>query len=786
MLSDHSCIHKAENFGVDSHPAPPIENSTCQEINAVIERAMANPEVGWCKGAVQNEQPTHGAGMWSKHNPHGRRLQGWDDNCGSIYLFARFSFCCESCDQVLYGSASVEQATCRSPAFKSSLIRGLAFEHANDLICCNRAPSDRCYALEVLAALAQVEQGKVIQCFDENAKAVWACFCTGLLSKNDDFIFCILQRSSYELTTPWHYYCFATSKEIQEPRRPWNALDLLINPPEKARFYDDPLDLIYAPSSKGQAIHVELQCFSHGMIDLAVSSLMFAGPLHRAIHTLNHNPLLAVPQFSPKTPGTLQLLLPLKMDSASNRVHASFVLEVSKSRRGERAYHVVDIVTLERGYVNARVLMPIVQSWLLKHVEDSRVCGTEVRPDICKSCSLYLQQFQSDPGIFNSHPQKQQAFSPQGLCAGANMSTEFAEIDDVSCMSMPMFDEMSLEGVDVAALSELSGFNELSSRNLAMTIPNLQAMNFLNNEQQLRTEIVHFSYPSEKINCTEVNGSHPKEPDSDGSSTSVTRRQAVGMASRWMEVDSSSIQSSIYSRLATLSSSNGKLGTWNREIPSGHKQDEFVEFTPADDACPKMNISALPPRFVAEFLSEDQGCEQRAERYTHETFGVYGIVNRCIIRENKNHAGKWFAIIEFRIWSDEEIRMKLVAGCEVKFPNFYEGEDVLIRRHKDKHNKLIRTQWSSSTANSPCRPKWVYTGLDTKAGKPLYKGPCTICGCESTVPFKPVVNGQPPRCRSCLPLHPSLLSTYNQSLPPLDPAATTNSLVFDHKSSASF
>jgi hypothetical protein len=30
----------------------------------------------------------------------------------------------------------------------------------------------------------------------------------------------------------------------------------------------------------------------------------------------------------------------------------------------------------------------------------------------------------------------------------------------------------------------------------------------------------------------------------------------------------------------------------------GHRQDEYVEFTPADDACPKVNISQLPPRYI--------------------------------------------------------------------------------------------------------------------------------------------------------------------------------------------
>lgn len=79
-----------------------------------------------------------------------------------------------------------------------------------------------------------------------------------------------------------------------------------------------------------------------------------------------------------------------------------------------------------------------------------------------------------------------------------------------------------------------------------------------------------------------------------------------------------------------------------------------------------------------------------------------------------------------------------------------DGEDVYVRRHKDKQSKMLRNGSGPSTG-LPCRPDWKYTGTDTRLGKPLYRGPCSICGRESTVPFKPVVNGQPPRCRTCLP-----------------------------------
>ncbi|GAQ89443.1 hypothetical protein KFL_005240030 [Klebsormidium nitens] len=179
----------------------------------------------------------------------------------------------------------------------------------------------------------------------------------------------------------------------------------------------------------------------------------------------------------------------------------------------------------------------------------------------------------------------------------------------------------------------------------------------------------------------------------------------------------------------------------------------FVEFSPQDDLCPKVNISQLPAKFVATFLSGDPnrpGFEYNAEQYAEQLFSRYGAVSKTLVRENKNHPGKWFAIVEFSYWTNEEVRQRLVAGEQIRFANFFDGEDVYVRRHKDKQSKMLRSG-SGPSSGLPCRPDWKYTGTDTRLGKPLYRGPCSMCGRESTVPFKPVINGQPPRCRTCLP-----------------------------------
>ncbi|GAQ92929.1 hypothetical protein KFL_012070010, partial [Klebsormidium nitens] len=187
-----------------------------------------------------------------------------------------------------------------------------------------------------------------------------------------------------------------------------------------------------------------------------------------------------------------------------------------------------------------------------------------------------------------------------------------------------------------------------------------------------------------------------------------------------------------------------------------HRSDRgdsiFVEFSPQDDLCPKVNINQLPAKFVATFLLGDANrprFEYNAAQYAERLFSCYGAVSKTLVRENKNHPGKWFAIVEFSYWTNKEVRQRLVAGEQIRLTDFFDGEGVYVRRHKDKQSYMSRNG-SEPSNGLPCRPDWKYTGTDMRLGKPLYRGPCSICGRESTVPFKPIVNGQPPRCRTCL------------------------------------
>lgn len=60
-----------------------------------------------------------------------------------------------------------------------------------------------------------------------------------------------------------------------------------------------------------------------------------------------------------------------------------------------------------------------------------------------------------------------------------------------------------------------------------------------------------------------------------------------------------------------------------------------------------------------------------AEQYAEQLFSRYGAVSKTLVRENKNHPGKWFAIVEFSYWTNEEVRQRLVAGEQIRFANFF-------------------------------------------------------------------------------------------------------------------
>lgn len=225
---------------------------------------------------------------------------------------------------------------------------------------------------------------------------------------------------------------------------------------------------------------------------------------------------------------------------------------------------------------------------------------------------------------------------------------------------------------------------------------------------------------------------------------------------------------------------------WNGAIDydlMASRGDEYVEFTPQDDLCPKLNISQLPPMFVHDFYTGKAAYgEALAVSHFEQIFADYGLVAKVVSREHSKHHGKFFAIVEFQYWSNELMRARLVAGEQICFQGFYKSEEVLIRRHKDKHKVTL------ATSASLCRPDWKYTGIDTRTGKPLYKGPCSNCTRECTVPFRPVVKGQPPRCRACLPYVMGGLmgATSSQSGPlgtDLSPTMASTSLHFNHPSS---
>lgn len=46
-------------------------------------------------------------------------------------------------------------------------------------------------------------------------------------------------------------------------------------------------------------------------------------------------------------------------------------------------------------------------------------------------------------------------------------------------------------------------------------------------------------------------------------------------------------------------------------------------------------------------------------------------------------------------------------------------------------------------------PGWSDTGRKTTAGKPVWEGSCSSCGKHTTVPFVPLADGSPPKCREC-------------------------------------
>eukprot|EP00218_Dolichomastix_sp_CCMP3274_P005504 CAMPEP_0170158912 /NCGR_PEP_ID=MMETSP0033_2-20121228/69384_1 /TAXON_ID=195969 /ORGANISM="Dolichomastix tenuilepis, Strain CCMP3274" /LENGTH=509 /DNA_ID=CAMNT_0010396375 /DNA_START=61 /DNA_END=1586 /DNA_ORIENTATION=+ len=331
---------------------------------------------GWCHPALTPQGVAHReSGMWSVENTLGVELVGLDD-LESLYEFAHVP--------TVEEAAPPPGAPCRSLESLQQLVQVEAWAPKGSVG--NRESSEYLGTLRsYLNAqfLRCVDQGKVVQCFDHSGVAIWACFNTGLLSVvQEELVFAVMRRDRLSTRgTPWVLHVFCNQVRLQEAQAEWSEVEVLIDVPRPAVFLEDPLDQLWCPSVPGVTLDAETQLWgtfeqhferfppflrSPGVSSQARKQAVTAA-MQRAVRLAEHNPRLSVPQYvrpSPRALGTVQLLLPLKLEPETNDTHLALVVSIQKSRRGGRVYRATGLLPLERAYSNARAIMPIQEPWL--------------------------------------------------------------------------------------------------------------------------------------------------------------------------------------------------------------------------------------------------------------------------------------------------------------------------------------------------------------------------------------------------------------------------------------
>lgn len=195
------------------------------------------------------------------------------------------------------------------------------------------------------------EENKIAITPDEE----FACFNTGLITKNHEPLFALLQKNKLEDVA--HYWHF--SKFCRKGERDLNRFPSL---PEMAHYFDDPSVLVF-DTRKELRVNVEhiiednLERFPAELKTMNPFGLqnLVKGAIDTASERVKRNYKTAIPQYYQ---GAIQLLLPLALLDPA-RTDLALVVE-----NFTEFYRVSTCLTLDMAYNNARQLARPDRDWL--------------------------------------------------------------------------------------------------------------------------------------------------------------------------------------------------------------------------------------------------------------------------------------------------------------------------------------------------------------------------------------------------------------------------------------
>jgi len=587
---------------------------------------------------------------------------------------------------------------------------------------------------------ACVDQGKVLQLLQQDGSASFAVFNTSLIARNsDEPIFAVLSSNpdpSSPPSKPWGLFSWVTETELTAASQPWNASHTLHKGPNPATLVPDPTLLVFWPSDR-TAEFATGESFDESIDALAdvfppafqnnacVRHVAVMDAMRRARRRALYEPGVAVPQYCKRT-NEVQLLLPLKIDTSDSSTHAhlALVLCAYSTRKGERVYRATSVQRLRTAYMNARIVMPIYQPWLLAGVSDEAGPGPEndVIAQPLERAQGYTEQQKQQEQQQDYETFLQQKWHPQGQArhrgeSGNVSSGHKQSMDGGNSSGLSWGDEIEDEGNSEDARSSPTSFQHATTISGCMQ----RAQNF----------------------AAAASKAPPAKTDAyTGTSHAVTIAAASSRGG------------------SASANANGNWAASSSATLKPRADESLPEI-----AAPKLNIPALPESFVHDYIIPGNRDETElpllsdAEAAVAVAVERFGSVRSVLVREHKQRKGCYFAIVDFARWTDLHTRSALVKEEKLNYPEFYLGETVFMRKHMDK--ALVQQQQqqqqqqhqqmeNGSNGGPPTRDGWAKTRKTTKDGKSLYRGKCTSCGFHCEVPFRPVTVGEPPCCKACV------------------------------------
>ena len=648
--------------------------------------------------------------------------------------------------------------------------------------------------------LRQVEIGRVIQCFNDEGRAVFVAFHTGLLTKREkNELFCVLQATSGKNTSskggesiskkslsvrlPFELVAFVTKDRLRDPTMPWNVIEPLMRTPDPAIFYEEPIDLIYDSYA---TLDVDAS-FWEQLDDLSIVNSFLPKSLcnsqylrrisakeaiNRAERICKLDPKQAAltysRHFGPRQPGELRMVLPLTFidhenykastsgDSGAHIGNCALICSFMKSKRGCKVYRAIGLCSLETAFIEARVIGSVQQAWLRRD-----------GPKLSSPQQLQQQRANAQAGIEELNAQFESSMKQLQPVRAPR-----AKVSKDASPTTPDGQSMYSHKYGAAKRSPVSPVeieeDEDDDEDFEVGVP-MNNNTMIAQQGRYASALAMASSSSRKPPL--YGHGKPKPPAHDWIEPRSKKQQHQQQKNKRGSSDEEDFLKEKSSAAAAAAVAT-----------EGSLQVEFEE--------PKVNIPNLPEsvldevyqnagllvsysdiRDVTEMPDDEKRDYTRRQKQAHKLaedivqreLAPFGEILEVKVRPTKHAADQMYAVVTFKKWLDLEAKEAIESGNLFNVENFFDdkGKIVMRRSERDFGKSPVKKKPANgeTTKGSEqddfdrmpvARPGWKASKHTSLTGQRLFQGSCGNCKKTCFVPFMPIDTMPVPKCSQCM------------------------------------